>query len=104
MNVSGRAGLGAGQLDLLDNLACGPAFCGAGDAAGEQAGPELPAFFVPGAPPGEQARKTLLLLPHRPVKLRGQEIAPAFLKPQARVGVQLLVRVQASNALWVARP
>src|SRR5690242_5072080 len=97
MDVALRGGISPGDFDLFDDFLGRPALGRAGHAARVEAGPELPSLLVLFVPPGEKLRKTLLLLMDRPVELRRQIVAPAVLKPQARVGVQLREGVQSGN-------
>ena len=69
-----------------------------------EAGPEGPSRRVLPRPPREQRGEALLPLVDRPVELRGEVVHPAALEPRARVGRDLLVRVESLHLRRAPRP
>ena len=55
------------------------------------------ALWIVLRPVGEQIEVTLLGRADLPVELRREVVAPAFLEPQLRVGVELVVLVEAAS-------
>src|SRR5258706_2082 len=51
-------------------------------------------FHVLFRPPFEQGREALVGRADRPIKLRGEVIDPAFLKPSSRIGVEIGVGIE----------
>src|SRR5438093_1355113 len=64
----------------------------------------MPALVILIRPPTEQNRETLGRRLDRPVELRREVISPTVLKPQTRVGVELVVGIQTSDLFWKSRP
>src|ERR1700690_4624437 len=60
-------------------------------------------FGVFPRPPLQQRGKTLFPLINRPVQLRRKIIEPAAGEPQARIGIQVCVRVEPLNLFGEAR-
>ncbi len=74
------------------------------DAAREVARPHMPVVRVLADPPFQQHWITLPLTIDRPVELGREVIDPAFVQPEARVCIDFLIRIKASDLLRKARP
>src|SRR5205807_3799281 len=96
--------LAARGLDLLADLAGRPASRLTRHSAGDEAGPDVPALLVLTHPPRQQLGIGLFFLPDRPVELRAEVIHPPLLEPQAGVGIQPRVGVEAFDTRRLPRP
>ena len=103
MNVAGRAVLQTRDANLLHELAHreGPRPHPAG-ARREVARPHVAPHHVLANPPVEQRRVCLLTLGRGPVQLWCEVVHPSLAQPLPRIGVQLLVRIEAAHLCWIA--
>ena len=98
MDVSGDTGMFSGEIDLLEDFSGRPGL----HFGAVVAGPEVTAFGILFVPPLEEHGITLSGGIDSPIELRGAVVQPAFAQPEAGVGVEGAVGVEALNLLGVS--